>query len=171
MPVPGYLSVTGSVQGNITSGAGSTTSIGGLAQSGHADQSLIEAATTQVVIPCDPQSGAPTGTRVHQPSTITKIFDKASPLLWQALCTGESLTIELDFYRISTTGTQEKYFTINWTNAVLVDGKGYMPNCLDPNFANYNNMETWAFTYQAITWTNVACGTSGSDSWASPNQS
>ena len=170
MPVPGYLTVSGATQGNITQGAGSTTSIGGLSQTGHEDQCLIEAMSCEVVIPRDPQSGQPTGTRVHQPSTFTKIFDKASPLLWQSLCTGEVLQMQMDFYRIATTGTQEKYYTIKWTDAVMVDGKGAMPNCLDPAFANYTNMETWSFTYRKIEWDNTAAGTSGSDDWRSPNQ-
>ncbi|WP_252724590.1 type VI secretion system tube protein Hcp, partial [Acinetobacter baumannii] len=35
----------------------------------------------EVIIPRDPQSGQPTGQRVHKPVVITKVFDKASPLL------------------------------------------------------------------------------------------
>ena len=171
MPIPGYLSITGAKQGKISSGAFNAQSVGNIYQSGHEDTCLIEAMTCHVIIPRDPQSGQPTGMRVHQPSTVTKVFDKASPLLWQALCTGETLQMELDFYRINTTGAQEKYYTIKWTDGVLVDGNGFMPNCLDPASANYTNMETWSFTYRKIEWEHVIAGTSGSDDWRSPNQS
>ncbi|KEA24206.1 hypothetical protein BH79_29030 [Pseudomonas aeruginosa C0324C] len=45
-----------------------------------------------MIIPRDPQSGQPTGQRVHKPVVITKVFDKASPLLLAALTSGERLT-------------------------------------------------------------------------------
>ncbi len=171
MPTPGYLSITGAKQGNISQGAFNSQSVGNIYQAGHEDTCLIEAMSCDVMIPRDPQSGQPTGMRVHQPSSVTKVFDKASPLLWQALCNGETLQMHMDFFRINTTGTQEKYFTIKWTDAVLVEGKGFMPNCLDKENANYVNMETWSFTYRKIEWDHVIAGTSGSDDWRSPVQS
>ncbi|MDV3443847.1 type VI secretion system tube protein Hcp, partial [Pseudomonas otitidis] len=36
-----------------------------------------------------PQSGQPTGQRVHKPLMITKVFDKSSPLIFNALTSGE----------------------------------------------------------------------------------
>jgi type VI secretion system secreted protein Hcp len=168
MPTPGYITVNGATQGNITSGAFTAASVGNIYQSGHEDSCLVEAMTCEVMIPRDPQSGQPTGQRVHQPSTFTKVFDKASPMLWQALCSGEVLQIAMDFYRTSMAGTQEKYFTIKWTDAVLVDGKGYMPNCLDPSMSSFTNMETWSFTYRKIEWDHDVAGTSGSDDWRAP---
>ena len=170
MPVPGYLTITGAKQGKMSAGAFNAQSVGNNYQTGHEDECLIEAMECHVIIPRDPQSGQPTGTRVHQPSTVTKLFDKASPLLWQALCTGETLQLELHFFRINTTGTQEKFYTIKWTDAVLVDGTGFMPNCLEPANANFTNMEKWSFTYRKIEWSHDIAGTSGSDDWRAPNQ-
>ncbi|RPZ98033.1 type VI secretion system tube protein Hcp, partial [Pseudomonas aeruginosa] len=97
----------------------------------------------EVIIPRDPQSGQPTGQRVHKPVVITKVFDKASPLLLAALTSGERLTkVEIQWYRTSAAGTQEHYYT-----TVLEDVH---------------------FTYRKITWTHEVSGTSGSDDWRSP---
>ncbi len=81
------------------------------------------------------------------------------------------MQIEIDFYRVSSTGSQQKFFTVKWTDAVLVDGKGYMPDCLSPTSNNYVNMEEWKFTYRKIEWDHTVGGTSGSDDWRSPGQS
>ncbi|WP_434083452.1 type VI secretion system tube protein TssD, partial [Escherichia coli] len=52
------------------------------------------------------------GQRVHKPVVITKVFDKASPLLLAALTSGERLTkVEIKWYRTSAAGTQEHYYT------------------------------------------------------------
>jgi type VI secretion system secreted protein Hcp len=171
MPTPGYAKITGATQGNISSGAFTADSVGNIYQSGHEDSNLVEGMSMHVIVPTDPQSGQPTGVRVHQPSKFLKVFDKSSPLLWQALCTGEMLQIEIDFYRIASTGTQQKFFTVKWTDAILVDGKGYMPDCLNPANGNYVDMEEWAFTYRKIEWDHTVAGTSGSDDWRAPNQS
>lgn len=170
MPVPAYIKISGQTQGNITQGAFTADSVGNVYQEGHEDECLVQAMDGTVKIPRDPQSGQPTGTRVHEPAGFTKTFDKASPLLWQALASGEVLQIEQRFYRTAMTGQQEHYFTIKWTDAVLVDGKAYMPNCLDPACQQFQHMEDWKFTYRKIEWTHEKCGTSGSDDWRKPRQ-
>ncbi|WP_458024188.1 type VI secretion system tube protein TssD, partial [Pseudomonas aeruginosa] len=72
----------------------------------------------------DPQSGQPTGQRVHKPVVITKVFDKASPLLLAALTSGERLTkVEIQWYRTSAAGTQEHYYTTVLEDAIIVDIK------------------------------------------------
>ena len=168
MPSPAYVSIEGSKQGKITSGATTSDSIGNIYQEGHADESMVEGFSCAVIVPRDPQSGQPSGTRVHQPSSIEKFFDKASPLMWQALCTGETMNIHLKFYRTNVQGVQEHYFTIKWTDAVFVDAKATLPDVLNPQNAQYGNMETWQFSYRKVEWTHEVAGTSGSDDWRSP---
>ncbi len=169
MPTPAYISITGEKQGLITKGAFTADSVGNSYQEGHEDESIVQGFLSNVIIPRDPQSGQPTGGRVHQPATFTKYQDKASPLLWQALATGEVLTtVELFFWRTSKTGQQEKYYTIKWEDAVLVDGKAMIPNCLLPENAQLQHMEDWSFTYRKVTWTHEKAGTSGSDDWRKP---
>ncbi|MDQ0505575.1 Hcp family type VI secretion system effector [Xanthobacter agilis] len=166
MPQPAYISITGTKQGLISKGAFTSDSVGNIWQEGHEDECIVQAFSSNVIIPRDPQSGQPTGSRVHQPATITKYQDKASPLLWQALSTGEVLSeVTLSFWRTSTAGQQEKYFTIKWEDAVLVDGKGMIPNVLMSENSKLQDMEEWAFTYRKVTWTHEKAGTSGSDDW------
>ncbi|RMK29079.1 hypothetical protein IPC95_14185 [Pseudomonas aeruginosa] len=116
-----------------------------------------------------PQSGQPTGQRVHKPVVITKVFDKASPLLLAALTSGERLTkVEIQWYRTSAAGTQEHYYTTVLEDAIIVDIKDYMHNCQDPGNAHFTHLEDVHFTYRKITWTHEVSGTSGSDDWRSP---
>lgn len=170
MPVPAYIKIKGATQGDISKGAFTADSVGNIFQKGHEDQCLVEAFEMNVIVPTDVQSGQPTGVRVHRPSSFTKVFDKSSPLLWSALCNGETLQMEMDFFRVSTTGQQQKYFTVKWVDAVLVDGKGYLPNCLETANSQFFNMETWKFGYRKIEWEHTIAGTSGSDDWRTPNQ-
>ncbi|MEV1661324.1 type VI secretion system tube protein TssD, partial [Pseudomonas aeruginosa] len=89
MATPAYMSITGTKQGLITAGAFTEDSVGNTYQEGHEDQVMVQGFNHEVIIPRDPQSGQPTGQRVHKPVVITKVFDKASPLLLAALTSGE----------------------------------------------------------------------------------
>ncbi|MDU6890729.1 MAG: Hcp family type VI secretion system effector, partial [Pseudomonas aeruginosa] len=151
MATPAYMSITGTKQGLITAGAFTEDSVGNTYQEGH-----------------EPQSGQPTGQRVHKPVVITKVFDKASPLLLAALTSGERLTkVEIQWYRTSAAGTQEHYYTTVLEDAIIVDIKDYMHNCQDPGNAHFTHLEDVHFTYRKITWTHEVSGTSGSDDWRS----
>ena len=169
MPTPAYMSIEGSSQGNITQDAFTEDSVGNIWQEGHEDEVMVQAFKHNVMIPRDPQSGQPSGQRTHRPVTVTKIFDKSSPLLYNALCSGELLTnVEIKWYRTSASGTQEHYFTIKLVDAVIVDIKGYMPNCQDPANASFTHLEDVSFSYRSITWNHEVAGTSGSDDWRAP---
>lgn len=169
MPTPAYMSVTGTTQGLITQAAFTADSVGNVYQEGHEDEVIVQAFQHEVIIPRDPQSGQPTGPRVHQPVVITKVFDKSSPLLYEALTRGEVLTeVVIKWYRTSMAGTQEHYFTHKLTDAVIVDIDASMPNCQDPNVAHFTHLEKVAMTYRKIEWTHEIAGTSGSDDWRVP---
>jgi prepilin-type processing-associated H-X9-DG protein len=66
---------------------------------------FLECFLTQysIVSPRDSASGLPTGKRQHKPMVITKEWDKATPLLMQALVSNENITelptgeVELNF--------------------------------------------------------------------------
>jgi type VI secretion system secreted protein Hcp len=169
MPTPAYMTIEGETQGAITQGAFTEDSVGNTWQEGHEDEFLVQAYNHVVEIPRDPQSGQPSGQRVHKPLTVTKVFDKCSPLLYNALTSGEKLpTCEIKWYRTSGSGTQEHYFTMKLTDAIIVDIKGYMPNCQDPGNASFTHLEDISFSYRAIEWTHEIGGTSGSDDWRTP---
>ena len=169
MPTPAYMTVEGSTQGNITQGAFTEDSVGNIWQEDHQDEVLVQAFKHNVMIPRDPRSGQPTGQRVHQPLTVTKVFDKASPLLYNALCSGELLPkVAIKWYRTSPTGTQEHYFTVELEDAIIVDIQSYMPNCQDPDNAAFTHLEDVSFSYRKINWTHEIASTTGSDDWRAP---
>ena len=169
MPTPAYMSVEGATQGNITGGAFTGDSVGNIWQEGHEDECLVNAFQHEVIIPRDPQSGQPSGQRVHQPVVVTKVYDKASPLLYAALSSGERLpTVEIKWYRTAEAGVQEHYFTHLLEDAMIVDIKAHMPNCQDPGQAHFTHLEDVSFSYRKITWTHEISGTSGSDDWRAP---
>jgi type VI secretion system secreted protein Hcp len=169
MPTPAYLSIEGATQGPISKGAFTTQSVGNIYQEGHEDEILVEAFNHVVTVPTDVQSGQPTGQRVHKPLTITKVFDKASPLIYTALTTGEKLNkVEVKWYRTSPEGKQEHYFTITLEDAIITSINSRMPNCQDPGQAHFTHLEDVSFTYRKISWTHEVGGTSGSDDWRAP---
>jgi len=166
MPIPAYMKVEGVSQGVISEGALSEDSVANLFQEGHDEEFMVQAFEHRIEIPRDAQSGQPSGNRVHLPIKITKIFDKSSPLLYQALVTGESLECEISWYRNSLEDQeQEHYFTHLIEGAVVVDIKTIMPNCQDPSQKHFTHMEEVSFSYSTITWTHEIAGTEGHDDW------
>lgn len=160
MPMPAHMELTGENQGQIE---------GSVTMQGRENSILIEAMEHEIYIPRDPQSGLATGKRVHNPLIITKVFDKSSPKLYQALCTGEHMTeIVIKWYRIDPTGSEEHYFTTTLEDAIVVSMKPNMPNCLDPATESFSHMEDVAFTYKKVKWTWEADGIEAEDSWAVP---
>lgn len=74
-------------------------------------------------------SGALTGRRQHQPVSIVREVDEASPLLWSALCTNEGFkTATLSFARPSTNGKEVVYQTIELTNGTICRIEAAFPN-------------------------------------------
>ncbi|AKJ99293.1 Major exported protein [Pseudomonas chlororaphis] len=169
MATPAYMVIKGRKQGLITAGAFSAESVGNIYQEGREDQILVQGFQHHITVPRDPQSGQPTGQRVHHPLIITKVFDKATPLLQAALTSGETLEeVEIQWMRTSAEGTQEHYFTTKMFDAVIVEIKDYMFNCQDPANAHFTHLEDVHFSYRKITWNHEVCGTMGVDDWRVP---
>lgn len=152
-----YASITGTTQGDIK---------GGCTQKGHEGKIICFSQMANVFIPVDPQSAQPKGKRTYEPFTITKEFDKSSPKLLQVLSTGETLTkVLFEYFRINAQGKEEKYFTIQLENAIVVGLHKWVPNCLDPDWKTYGHMEDVSFTYEKVIWTAVVDGKEAQDSW------
>jgi type VI secretion system secreted protein Hcp len=142
---------------------------GSCTMEGRVNTILVEAFNHEVHIPRDPQSGLSTGKRVHGALSAVKVYDKSSPKLYQALCTGEHMkNVTIKWYRIDKTGQEEHYFTHVLEDAIIVAIKPYMPNCLDPATESYTHMEEVLFTYQKIRWTWEIDGIEYEDSWLVP---
>lgn len=160
MAMPAHMYVTGTRQGFIA---------GSCDLRGREDSMLIEQFDHHVHIPSDPQSGLPTGKRVHKPLTVCKFYDKASPKLYQALVTGERMSeVKIDWYRINPSGEEEHYFQHVLTDAIIIGIKPYMPNCLDSSKEQFQHMEEVSFTYRKIRWTWIPDGVEAEDDWKVP---
>ena len=160
MPMPCYLIVEGQNQGKIE---------GSVKIKGHEGKILVQAVDHTIEIPKSPQTGLPTGKRVHGPMRVTKEIDKSSPKLFQALTSGEQLkTVSLEFYRISPKGTEEKYYTVKLSNAILTSAKSWTPNCLNPDNKQMGHMEDISLTYEKISWTYEPDGIEADDDWLAP---
>jgi type VI secretion system secreted protein Hcp len=160
MPTPAFLTVTGNTQGEIE---------GSCTIKGHEKTMLIQALDHTIEIPKSPQTGLPTGKRIHGPLTLVKEIDKASPKLFQALTSGEQLSdVKLSYYRISPAGKEELYYTVELKNAIITHMKKFFPNCLDPVSKTIGHMEEVAFTYETIIETWTPDGIEAQDSWNAP---
>lgn len=160
MAMPAHLTLTGEKQGKID---------GSCELQGRENTILVFSMNHDIHMPKDPHSGLPTGKRVHGPLTIVKEFDKSSPKMYQALCTGEHLKdVTIKWYRITKQGTEEHYFTTKLEDAIVVSIKPYMPNTLLGENEPYRHMEEVAFTYRKIKWTWEPNGIEAEDSWSVP---
>lgn len=160
MAMPAHLTLTGEKQGKIE---------GSCDMKGREGTILVYSMNHDIMIPRSPTDGLATGKRVHGPLSIVKEFDKSSPKLYQALCTGEHLKeVTLKFYRITKQGTEEHYFTTKLEDAIVVDMKPYMPITLLGENEPYRHMEDVSFTYKKIKWTWEPNGIESEDSWAAP---
>ena len=172
MPTPCYITIEGKTQGNITEGAFTVDSVGNLFVEGHENEMLVQAVEHIVTVPTDPQSGQPSGQRVHKPFIFTVALNKAVPLLYNALVNGELLSkVALKWYRTSAEGKQEHFFSTTFTDAVIVDIQCDMPHCQDPSQKEFTQLVKVSMSYRRIDWDHVVSGTSGSDDWRKPTES
>jgi type VI secretion system secreted protein Hcp len=162
MPMPPYLTLVGEKQKLITEGCSTLESIGNNYQLGREDQILVESFQQHFYRP----EGAQSSGRVHGPVTITKAFDKATPLIFEAWRTGETLSLcKLDWYRISPNGFQEHFYTMEFKDAVITHISLTMPHWRDPAFAHVTQLEAVTFAYRTNFTTHEVSGTTGSDYW------
>lgn len=169
MPTPCFISITGQTQGHITAGAFTADSVGDIFIEGHEDEMMVQEFDHIVTVPTDPQSGQPSGQRIHKPFKFTVALNKAVPLMYNALASGEKITaVEMKWYRTSIEGKQEHYFSTKLEGATIIDIKCHMPHCQDPSKSDYTQLVTVSMAYRKIDWDHVTSGTSGSDDWRKP---
>jgi type VI secretion system secreted protein Hcp len=160
MAMPAHLTLEGEKQGKIE---------GSCDMQGRVGTILVYGMNHSVTIPRSPTDGLATGKRVHGPLSIVKEYDKSSPKLYQALCTGEHLKeVTIKWYRITKQGTEEHYFTHALEDAIVVSVAPFMPTTLLSENDPYRHMEQVAFTYKKIKWTWEPNGIEAEDSWAVP---
>lgn len=161
MPTPCYLTLEGTKTGNIE-GANNIT--------GHEKEIPVQAVEHIIEIPTNPQTGVPTGQRVHLPMTLTKEIDRASPLLLQALTKSEQMThVTLAYYRTTSEGKDEKYYTVTLRNAIITSIRTWMPDRLLEANKAMGHMEDVSFAYSSIEWCYVDGGITTQDTWMTTN--
>jgi type VI secretion system secreted protein Hcp len=144
---------------------------GSIIQKGREDSVGVIAMSHAIVSPRDPQSGLPTGQRMHKPFIVTKELDKASPILYQILCTNENLSEVIIKYWTpqvrSTTGTgaEIQHYTVKLTNANIASIDFRMGNIRHPELVKLTEYEEIAMTYQRIEWTWNPDGIMAVDDW------
>jgi type VI secretion system secreted protein Hcp len=160
MPLPAHLTLEGANQGKIE---------GSCDMEGREGTILVQALNHEVSIPRDPQSGLATGKRVHHPLTILKALDRSTPLLYQALTSGEHMkSVEIKWYRIDNQGTEEHYFTTRLEDAIIVSVRPVIGNCLEKEAENLPHLEEVSFTYRKAIWRWEPDGIESEDDWRSP---
>jgi len=165
MPTPCYISIEGKTQGNITAGAFTSDSVGNIYVEGHEDEMLVQEFKHVVTVPTDPQSDQ----RIHKPFKFTVALNKAVPLMYNALASGEMLpTITLKWYRTSVEGKQEHFFSTILTDATIVDIDCQMSHYQDPAKSDFTQLIGVSVAYRKIDREHTVAGTSGSDDRRAP---
>ena len=144
---------------------------GSVTQKGREDSVAVIAVSHQIVSPRDPQSGLPTGQRMHRPYVITRELDKSTPIFYNVLCTNENLTEVIVKYwtpqirATMGTGAEVQHFTVKLTNANIASIDFRMANIRHPDLVKFTEYEEIAMTYQKIEWTWNDGGITALDDW------
>lgn len=137
-------------------GQASFTGHQGPIKGGDGTKMLIDVSsfTESVVSPRDAASGQASGKRQHKPFVVTKEIDAASPLLFKACTTNETLPeVVLNLYA---PGGSTPKTTVKLTNASC--------SALEHD----GQQETISFTFQKIEWTWIDGGITAEDDWEAP---
>ncbi|PSS57690.1 Hcp family type VI secretion system effector [Pseudomonas sp. BBP2017] len=153
----GYMTITGNRQGMISAGCSTPDSIGNKCQSGHTDEIMVLSFTHRM------SNVGNTPHSTHHPIVVTKAIDKSSPLLAQALASREEIECQFHFYRVSPSGGQEKYYSIEIKGGQLAELVSDVPHAVLQN--ETEGQEVVSLRYQTIRWTHHIAGTSGYTYW------
>ena len=153
----GYMTITGKAQVLISAGCSTQDSVGNKCQSGHVDEIMVLSYSHNMV------NTGNINKPTHSPIIITKNIDKASPLLAQALSAREEVNCTISFYRVSSFGMQERFYSISINGGIIADLTLEMPHPILQ--ADAEPQEHIAIRYRDITWTHHTAGTSGYSTW------
>lgn len=152
-----YLSITGTRQGLISAGCSTEASIGTRYRSAHCDEIMVLSFSHQLANLDNTQVVS------HEPVILTKLIDKATPLLAQALTERELVECKFSFYRINASGHHEKYLSIKLSGGMIIKLHLDVPHSVLLN--DQDAQEHVAIRYRDISWNHHAAGTSGHAAW------
>lgn len=152
MPVPGALFYSNDIKGSNT------------VKDRDKSSEIIELHHT-VRIPIDARRGTISGKRVHEPVTVMKEIDTASPQLYQACAEGKTLDfVDIAFYRITAEGLEKEYYSIRLEQVKVAAVEAILPNTQNPQNDRLTHYEKVRFMYEKVTWKH-ADGLEYTDSW------
>ena len=144
-----YIRIQGNVQGEIK---------GECTQYDKKDMIVSYSFNDSLRIPCDDHTGLPTGQREHLAASFIHAVDRATPKLQKAACTGERVKIRVDKYRIGADGSEQKYFTLTYEDAIIVGTELF-------DGENGTMYEKITFTFAKVTYTYVDGNIEYTDDW------
>ncbi|MGA3398962.1 MAG: type VI secretion system tube protein TssD [Acetobacteraceae bacterium] len=146
-----YMTLQGQKQGAIK---------GNVTQKGREGWIALLGFAYAIETPLDAASGLPSGKRQHKPVVIRKEIDEASPKLFEAMVTNETLTsVKIEFWR-PYPEIVSPYFFVLLTNAQIT-GVALTPS----DGEDAHEIEQIQFVYQRIEVTWVPGGESAQDDW------
>ena len=152
-----FMTITGAIQGDIK---------GSVTQRGHTNEIATIAVCDAASRPFDPATGLLTGPRSFEPFTILKTTDSATPKLYQALSTGEKLSIKIEFFKTDQSGRDVNFQTITLTDAFITSINEVKVDTADKSsIHNFGEYEHVSLTFQKITWTWEEGKITYSDDW------
>lgn len=112
-------------------------------------------------------SGTASGTRNYEPIRIVKRVDKATPLLWKALCENAQIEGVFKFYRPSPAGdgTTEEFYTVEIREARIAGIDFSSPDAMGGAGQAEPPTESIVFVFNNMTQTYEATGASHEDSF------
>ena len=160
-----YFTVEASKQGKLK---------GEIATPAHKDKMGGLSFQYAIEAPHDPATGAPSGKRHHSPITVVKEWGAATPQLFQAVVTNETLPkVIFEFFQTSkATGKEEVFYRVTLENAVVSSIKQYTGAATEGSSAKHsaygassNELEAVSFTFQKILVEHLLAKVSGQDDW------
>jgi len=148
-----YMTVEGVMQGTISDGASTQSSLGELAVPGHEDEILVLAYEQKL----NTNTGTATANSISAEELIIKKYtDRTSPLLARALADAERVSVQLEFYRTNPfTNQPEAYFRITMPEAIITAFRPFAPQCDDCN----QHFEEVSFDYSSVQYEHLSDGT------------
>jgi type VI secretion system Hcp family effector len=166
MANPSYMTITGKRQGLISAGCSGQDSIGNKCQAGHEDEIMVLAYSHNMAAGND--GGSSGGRGNHMPIVLTKNIDKSTPLLASALHEGEEIECKINFYRTSSVGGQEKYFTVTLVGGRIANLNLQVPHAI--HMGDAQPQELISIRYREIYWVHHKASTSAYSTWGNEDE-
>jgi type VI secretion system secreted protein Hcp len=146
---------------------GGNTIKGSVTVQGRENSVEITALDHSVSIPTDNNTGKLTGTRVHSAILITKETDAATPYIYKAVTSGQTLqSVEIKWYQIDDAGKEKEYFNTKLDNVKVVAVRPKMFDIKNPAYDKHNHLEEVELRYEKISWTYLDGNIQHTDTWS-----